>query len=515
MRRSVGATVACVASGGLAAPVAGQVEKAWVAIYDGPGNALDTANAIAADAEGNVYVTGLSRNSDTPGDTAYATVKYDPEGNEVWVVRFDTPATEAAHAIAVDDDGNVVVTGWSGEQLMETDFATVKYDADGNELWVRHYDGPANGDDSTDIPQAITTDALGNVYVTGAAQGEKGSDTGYTTIKYGPDGDELWVSRYDHDDPDSFDNARAIAVDTEGNVYVTGQSNGGVTSDDYATVKYDKEGNELWVRRYNGPGGPDSQRDSGQAIGVDNAGHVYITGESDEPGPYPPPKALATIKYDPDGNELWVRREVSVAGASGPQLCADPAGGAWVAGVIDLKLGGNGSIVSFRYDADGRTLWSRDFTPEEGSSFVVGLAVDASGASYVGGYYEPGAGDLHARDYLTLKYDADGAFQWHITHDSGLRDEAVGIVVTDGGACVTGLTQDQAVGSSTRDFQTVKYLDICAADINADGTLNVLDFVAFQLLWQDQDPAADCDDNAQFNILDFICFQQLFQTGCP
>jgi hypothetical protein len=83
MRRSVGATVACVASGGLAAPVAGQVEKAWVAIYDGPGNALDTANAIAADAEGNVYVTGLSRNSDTPGDTAYATVKYDPEGNEV------------------------------------------------------------------------------------------------------------------------------------------------------------------------------------------------------------------------------------------------------------------------------------------------------------------------------------------------------------------------------------------------------------------------------------------------
>ena len=55
----------------------------------------------------------------------------------------------------------------------------------------------------------------------------------------------------------------------------------------------------------------------------------------------------------------------------------------------------------------------------------------------------------------------------------------------------------------------------CAADINGDGALNVLDFVAFQLLWQNADPAADCDDNAAFNILDFVCFQQLFQAGCP
>jgi glucose/arabinose dehydrogenase len=55
----------------------------------------------------------------------------------------------------------------------------------------------------------------------------------------------------------------------------------------------------------------------------------------------------------------------------------------------------------------------------------------------------------------------------------------------------------------------------CKADVNGDGKLNVLDFVAFQGLWQAQDPAADCDDDGAFNILDFVCYQQVFVEGCP
>jgi hypothetical protein len=54
----------------------------------------------------------------------------------------------------------------------------------------------------------------------------------------------------------------------------------------------------------------------------------------------------------------------------------------------------------------------------------------------------------------------------------------------------------------------------CAGDVNGDGKLNVLDFVAFQGLWQAEDPAADCDDNGAFNILDFVCYQQVFVDGC-
>ena len=54
----------------------------------------------------------------------------------------------------------------------------------------------------------------------------------------------------------------------------------------------------------------------------------------------------------------------------------------------------------------------------------------------------------------------------------------------------------------------------CPADVNGDGNLNVLDFVAFQQLWQAADGSADCDANGAFNVLDFVCFQQLFVAGC-
>ena len=55
----------------------------------------------------------------------------------------------------------------------------------------------------------------------------------------------------------------------------------------------------------------------------------------------------------------------------------------------------------------------------------------------------------------------------------------------------------------------------CPADFNADGNLNLLDFVAFQIGWLAQDPAADCNADAVLDILDFVCFQGLFQAGCP
>lgn len=48
-----------------------------------------------------------------------------------------------------------------------------------------------------------------------------------------------------------------------------------------------------------------------------------------------------------------------------------------------------------------------------------------------------------------------------------------------------------------------------------DGTLNILDFLTFQLLWQANDPAADCNEHTAFDITDFTCYQQRFAAGCP
>ncbi|MFG0315140.1 MAG: GC-type dockerin domain-anchored protein, partial [Phycisphaerales bacterium] len=57
--------------------------------------------------------------------------------------------------------------------------------------------------------------------------------------------------------------------------------------------------------------------------------------------------------------------------------------------------------------------------------------------------------------------------------------------------------------------------EACLADFNGDGSLNVLDFVAFQLAFTAGDAAADCDENGLFDVLDFVCFQQEFVVGCP
>lgn len=89
------------------------VDAAWVAVYNGTGNSHDEAHAIAVDDLGNVYVTGQSTGSGTDWD--YATVKYYPDGQVAWTARYDGPVslTDIALAIAVDGAGNVCVTGHS------------------------------------------------------------------------------------------------------------------------------------------------------------------------------------------------------------------------------------------------------------------------------------------------------------------------------------------------------------------------------------------------------------------
>ena len=92
-----------------------------------------------------------------------------------------------------------------------------------------------------------------------------------------------------------------------------------------------------------------------------------------------------------------------------------------------------------------------------------------------------------------------------------LRDENV----TDGNGQLAyeqwvlhGKSEPVAMASATIDLAG------CAADVNGDGVLNILDFVAFQQAWQAQSAVGDCDGNGSWNVLDFVCFQQLFVAGC-
>src|SRR5262249_37253629 len=142
--------------------------------------------------------------------------------------------TGAAQAIALDGAGNVFVTGESAPSTGGFQhFTTVAYDATtGMQLWVAT-------DDNGGVVHAIAFDSAGGtVYVTGEGVG-LGSD--YVTVAYDPPtGVQLWEARYHGPNSSRSETARAIAVDGQGGVYVTGSSaNAAFGSSDYATVAYD------------------------------------------------------------------------------------------------------------------------------------------------------------------------------------------------------------------------------------------------------------------------------------
>ena len=122
-----------------------QVSQQWVARHNGPGNDIDGARSLALDKEGNVYVTGSSTGTGTGLD--YSTIKYNAAGVQQWEARYNGPGNndDDAFSIAVDNNGNVYVTGRSTGNLTELDYATIKYNSAGVVQWVARYNGPENG----------------------------------------------------------------------------------------------------------------------------------------------------------------------------------------------------------------------------------------------------------------------------------------------------------------------------------------------------------------------------------
>lgn len=368
-------------------------KQLWVARYDGPAGDDDAAQAIAVDASGNVYVTGKSYNgkhitnpTETPSSTsndyyAYATVKYDSSGNQLWASRYDSPGQvdDIARAIAVDNSGNVYVTGSSGGN-----YATIKYDSMGGQLWLAQYGNSTVG---TDGAVALALDSSENVYVTGTSQGN------FATIKYDSQGKQLWVDTYEGE-------AKAMALDGSGNVYVTGQSEG-----KFVTIKYDTAGNRLWVAGY---GNSATGTDGAVAVAVDGLGNVYVIGTAWSPRSYL--KTYATIKYDSLGNQLWVARydgPIPYYPGQAVALALSASGNVYVTG--SMQGASAWDYDTLGYNNSGKQLWEARYNgPRNGYDQAAAIAVDKWGNVYVAGKSDGGTSNT---DYATIKYVSGNSTQ--------------------------------------------------------------------------------------------------------
>ncbi len=364
----------------------------WTNHYNGPGSSGDEAYAVAVDDDGNVYVTGLSKSTGSNGSEDYATIAYSSAGAALWTNRYNGPGNsyDLARAVSVDRNGIVYVTGSSlGDSSY--DYATVAYSSTGLPLWTNRYDGPGNYYDEA---RALAVDGSNNVYVTGysSSTATSGSED-YVTIAYSSTGVPLWTNRY-NGPANNTDDAQAVAADGIGNVYVTGKSYGGATRDDYATIKYSSEGTPLWTNRYDGVA---SLNDSGQALAVDGGGNVIVTGYSQGSNS----SDYTTIMYSDAGLPLWTNLYNGVGnGADEAQSVAvDGIGSVYVTGYS--YGGGAQDYATVAYSNTGRPLWTNRYNgPANSSDYARALAVDGIGNVYVTGYSSGGG----YYDYATIKY---------------------------------------------------------------------------------------------------------------
>ncbi|MEI6949683.1 SBBP repeat-containing protein [Paraflavisolibacter sp. H34] len=426
----------------------------WAAKYNSSslGFSFNMPSALSMDASGNVYVTGLSAVDDYLYSGDFATVKYNNAGVQQWVKRYNGPGNwyDAADALAVDGNGNVYVAGDSWGTGTGNDYATLKYNAAGTQLWAKRESGTGNGKENA---AAIAGDASGNVWVTGSGSlkndkyNEPAAD--YLTIWYNADGSRKWEKRY-NGPADDDDQATALAADASGNVYVTGLSYGSATGYDYATIKYGNDGSQKWATRYSGSG---NFPDEANAIAVDAAGNVYVTGSSESSATG---KDFATIKYNAAGVQQWVKKYNGSANLpdEASALAVDASGNVYVTG-YSKGSASDSDYVTIKYNAAGVQQWLARYNgPGNKLDFAHALRVDASGNVYVTGFSQ---GSTSGGDYATIKYNAAGVQQWVARYNGpgNKADEANALRVdASGNVYVTGLSQGSTSGG---DYATIKY----------------------------------------------------------
>jgi len=238
---------------------------------------------VAIDASMNVYVTGKT----VVGSAGYiTTIKYDKNGNQLWINHY---SATGAHELCIDKEGYVYVLG-TKEISGDTYLVVVKYSSTGQQLCANssvlinpQYAPDYNiaVDDKSDYHDEYP------VYV--ATQ--RGLD--YYLVKYrGSDLQMLWEGQLDQGCNERW---KGIVIDSESNIYVTGPARYSDSRADEKlyTAKYRGTGQLSWVREYDDP---NDDHDGSDFIDIDAYNNVYPAGTSHIGGPH-----MMILKYHTSG----------------------------------------------------------------------------------------------------------------------------------------------------------------------------------------------------------------------
>ena len=389
------------------------------------GSRNDSGLGIAVDDDGNAYITGSTQSKDFPVTEGAFRRKY-PTGQSNSFVTKLSPQGDAlvystylggrsGESVAVDKERNAYVTGrtvaselpttegsFQPDLMNHLDAFVAKLNREGSALV---YSTHLGGSDA-DIGTAISVDADGNAYVTGYTESSDfpttagALETGYNggidafVTKLNAAGSNLAYSTFLGGD--NSDRGMDIAVDIEGNAYVTGET----SSDNFPTLdslqhQFGGGGYDAFVTRLGTTGrlgystylGAE-EFDAGNAIAVDQFGNAWVTGETFSPG----------------------------------MKTKDP---------FQAKLGGSSDAFAAKIKAGGRQLLYYTYLGGSAKDVGTGIAVDASGSAYI-------TGVSHSEDFpiadgaqAELKGDGD-AFITKVSFSAGLSIEQRPIVRNDG-----------------------------------------------------------------------------------
>ena len=402
----------------------------------------NSVRGLAIDAAGNVVVSGTRQG--TTSDQVIRVAKFAAADGALLWERADDIAGGVPTAVAIDSAGNVVVAGSRDTHIFaDGNFIVLRYTPDGTRTWRFISDTVATGH----TVSGLALDSAGNVFVTGTAY--SGGVTDFKTLKLaGASGSVTWQRSAGGAGDDV---PAAIVVDANGDAYVVGGAGSG-TQANIALYKYrGSDGNQLWVAG--------ASAANALALALDGAGRVVLTGAGASATPNV--AAARTIAFDAASGALaWDRTLAASVRQHGLAVAA--AGGAHVVVLAtSSEPDGTSDMRLVKYAAGSATpVWSAGPMQVLGARDTSGwrLAIDAANAVYALGWYRGTTNVFDDNEeVLTVKLSADGAPQWRAVYAGPLPDGPTDIAIDGAGnVLVAGDATGAAAANSQEDFKALK-----------------------------------------------------------